>query len=87
MTDEVKAMFEAKEKGKPNELVFKSRKGGKIKEISNAFDKVVKTLGFNEGITDRRNKVVFHSLRHTFASWLAINGTPIYTIQKLLRRV
>ena len=33
---------------------------------------------------DRQNRVVIHSLRHTFASHLAINGTPIYTIQKLM---
>jgi integrase len=41
---------------------------------------------FNEGIdkNDRKNKIVFHSLRHTFASHLAINGTPIFTIQKLM---
>jgi len=32
----------------------------------------------------RRNKVVIHTLRHTFASQLAISGTPIYTIQKLM---
>jgi integrase len=32
----------------------------------------------------RRNKVVVHTLRHTFASQLAIDGTPIYTIQKLM---
>ena len=33
---------------------------------------------------DRKSKVVFHTLRHTFASHLAINGTPIFTIQKLM---
>ena len=33
---------------------------------------------------DIKNKVVFHSLRQTFASHLAINGTPIFTIQKLM---
>lgn len=32
----------------------------------------------------RRNKVVIHTLRHTFASQLVINGTPIFTVQKLL---
>lgn len=32
----------------------------------------------------RRNKVVIHTLRHTFASQLVINGTPIYTVQKLM---
>lgn len=35
-------------------------------------------------IKDRQNRVVIHTLRHTFASHLAINGTPIFTIQKLM---
>jgi len=41
---------------------------------------------FNEELKDedRKNRVVIHTLRHTFASHLAINGTPIYTIQKLM---
>ena len=32
----------------------------------------------------RRNKVVIHTLRHTFASQLVINGTPIFTVQNLM---
>jgi integrase len=41
---------------------------------------------FNIGLEndDRKNRVVTHTLRHTFASHLAIKGTPIYTIQKLM---
>lgn len=41
---------------------------------------------FNRGLesSDRKNRVVIHSLRHTFASLLAISGTPIFTIQKLM---
>jgi integrase len=41
---------------------------------------------FNKQIDrdDRKNRVVIHTLRHTFASHLAINETPIYTIQKLM---
>jgi len=35
-------------------------------------------------VRDTKNRVVIHSLRHTFASHLAINGTPIFTIQKLM---
>lgn len=41
---------------------------------------------FNQKLdkNDRKNRVVVHTLRHTFASHLAINGTPIFTIQKLM---
>ena len=41
---------------------------------------------FNQGLEkdDRKNRVVIHTFRHTFASHLAINGTPIFTIQKLM---
>lgn len=41
---------------------------------------------FNDGLEldDAKRRVVIHSLRHTFASHLAINGVPIFTIQKLM---
>jgi len=41
---------------------------------------------FNVGLDakDAKNRVVIHTLRHTFASHLAISGTPIYTIMKLM---
>lgn len=41
---------------------------------------------FNKGLDakDNKNRVVIHTLRHTFASHLATNGTPIYTVQKLM---
>ena len=35
-------------------------------------------------IDDRKRRVVIHTFRHTFASLLAISGTPIYTIKNLL---
>tara|TARA_B100000686_G_scaffold57527_1_gene61740 strand:- start:1702 stop:2190 length:489 start_codon:yes stop_codon:yes gene_type:complete len=65
-------------------LVFRDKKGNKIREISNVFDRAVEKLGFNKDVTDRRDKVVAHTLRHTFASWLAMQGEPIITIQKLM---
>ncbi len=39
---------------------------------------------FNVGITDRRDRIVLHSLRHTFGSWLAQSNTSLYQIMKLL---
>jgi len=56
----------------------------KIKEVSNAFERAINRLGWNDGVTDPRQKIVFHTCRHTFASWLAIQGTPIFTIAKLM---
>jgi len=63
---------------------------GKITRLSdNAMARTIRpTLNklFNKGLAkdDRKNRVVIHTFRHTFASHLAINGTPIFTIQKLM---
>ena len=35
-------------------------------------------------VDDTKNRAVIHTLRHTFASQLAIKGVPIFTIQKLM---
>ena len=84
MTAAVKAMFESLQAGKPNEYVFKTAKGKKIISVSNSFDRAVDELNLNKGIKDRRERLCFHSLRHSFASQLATAGTSLYTIQKLL---
>jgi integrase len=67
-----------------NSFIFESRKGGKIREVSNAFDRALEKLKFNKGVDDTRDRVVFHTTRHTFASWLAMDGTPLGSIQKLM---
>ena len=84
MTNEVNDMLAAKDPGGPSDLVFTDRNGNKIREISNAFERAVKELGFNDGITDKRYRVCFHTLRHTFASWLVENGEDLYTVKELL---
>ncbi len=48
------------------------------------FSRAVKQSGLNENVTDRRNKVVFHTLRHTFASWLVQEGVPLAVVSDLL---
>lgn len=53
--------------------------GRRIKEmyLSRKFSRHVRRLGFPIGYH-------FHSLRHSFASWLVQNGAPIYEVQKLM---
>jgi site-specific recombinase XerD len=85
MTPDVKKMLEKnKQNSNSNALVFVSMIGTKIGAISKSFARVVKALGFNDGIDDDRQKVVFHTLRHTYASWLVMSGVDLYTVQKLM---
>jgi len=48
--------------------------------------KVILDRLFNQGLDSRdfKNRVVIHTLRHTFASILVINGVPIFTVKTLL---
>jgi integrase len=85
MTEAVRKMLKERLPEDPNEFIFKDRDHGKeMKSISKTFDRTVKRLGFNNGVMDRRQRVVFHTLRHTFGSWLAMQGTPILTIKELM---
>jgi integrase len=86
MTAEAKAMLQGRtsEDDKPTKLIFPDRDGNRQKSVSNSFDRTVKKLGFNDGIADNLQRVVFHTLRHTFASWLAMQETPIFTIKELM---
>lgn len=69
---------------KDSEYVFTGKDGLAPKNISGTFRKCVKKLKLNEGVTDSLNKVVFHTLRHTYASWLVEKGVDLYTTQKLM---
>ena len=82
MTREVQGYLE--ERCQPAGLVFPGRDGKPAADLSKTFSRVVAAMGFNNGVVDRRQRVSFHTLRHTFASWLAIGNVPIRTIMDLM---
>lgn len=66
-------------------FLFTGRKGQKLASnvASNAFAKFIEDTGLNGSTVDSGHKIVFHTFRHTFCSWLAIKGVPLFTIAKL----
>ena len=86
LTERAKQTLQARRPANPDpdQLVFPGRGGVKIKQVSDSFNRAVNKLGLNEGVTDPRDKVVFHTLRHSFASWLVMAGTDLYVVKELL---
>jgi site-specific recombinase XerD len=68
----------------PESLVFPTHDSREYADTPTDFRDAVKALDLNKGITDPRQKVVFHTLRHSYASWLAEAGTDIYSVKALL---
>ena len=71
--------------GNPNEYLIKTSTNKRLTNVPNLYRVVTNKL-FNTGLDskDSQHRVCFHTLRHTFASWLAIDGVPIFDIQKLM---
>jgi len=66
-----------------NKHIF-TQNNDEIKWVNRIYRKAVKKCRFNYGVTDRRQRVVFHTLRHTFATWLVQRRVPIATVGQLL---
>lgn len=83
MSEQIKEMMSSKIKGEPDALVYPGRENKTSGQISQVYRQVADRL-FNRGVTDRRQRVTFHTLRHSYASWLVMKGVSLYLVQKVL---
>ncbi len=84
MTQQIKEMLSNKRRGEFSNLLYPGPDGKKRHSVSRAFERVAEKIGINAGVEDRRDKVVFHTLRHTYASWLVQNGEDLYVVKERL---
>jgi len=70
------------EKSFPYQLIFPSNKGTVRLQTPDVFDDVASRL-FNEDVSDRRQRVCFHTLRHSYISWLIMSGADLRTVQQI----
>ncbi len=84
--DDCKKFFRELINKNNDQFIFTNKYGKPFtsRSASKTFDKAVTRLELNSGVDDNRQKVVFHTLRHTFASRHAMNGTAIYVIAELM---
>lgn len=84
LNSSVSAMLRKRMAGRDAGPLFHSSRPGD-REMSRRFARLARQLELNTGTEDRKHHLTFHSLRHTFASWLAMADVDLYRIQKLMR--
>ena len=84
MLDERRTLFPG---ARPEDYVFPDSLGKERQDAPESFRLAVEELGLNftpRRISNPSERIDFHALRHTFASWLAMAATPLQTIMVLM---
>lgn len=84
VTNRLKELFESMDPGERSALVFPSRSGKVQTQVSSSFKRGLDEAKLNKGVTNKKLRASFHTLRHTFASRLVQAGIDIYRVQRLL---
>jgi integrase len=84
LTGPIRELIERLPKGNADDTIFKNSNGERIGWLSKDFKSVVDNIGLNNGLTDSRQKVTFHTLRHTYASWAVMKGVPLYVVGRAM---
>ncbi len=64
-----------------SDFVFHKKDGRRWTAIHDSFNALVRRCGLQ---AESPSNITLHTLRHTFGSWLAIQGVPLRAIQKLM---
>jgi integrase len=84
MPPEVKTVLQQRVPESPEALVFPDKRhGGVMSQVSKTFREAADRL-FNKQSTEPKQRVCFHTLRHSFGSWLAMEGVSLITIKELM---
>jgi integrase len=83
-TEPIKQVLAELTPGSPDEPLFRTKAGNLVQQLSKSFSITVKELKLNEGVSDPRERVSFHTLRHTYASWAVMAGVPLYIVGKAI---
>ena len=62
-------------------------RGGNVRDpnsLNATIRRIAGILGLNDGVTDDRNRVVWHTFRHTYATRMLESGVDVYMLKELL---
>lgn len=71
----------------PSDYLFPKRgTNARRTHISDSFDRALEAVGLSTADRHSRQRITFHTFRHTFASWLAQSGTvTLYELKEMMR--